>query len=182
MENHIFFFVTSWKIIFLKKSRWNMIFLVLPPKTIFFPPKILSYPLEGKWKMIFLKKTHGNMNFVRVLWKDNLSKKTALEHDLPCIIWKDSTCFSWRHDLISLAGKYTETRYFLCIRAGITNVVLDPSANKNQRWPSPAQIHLKMIDMLGWHSRKGSNNSLYFYGDLYRRFHILLSSEKNQET
>ena len=28
------------------------------------------------------------------------------------------------------------------------------------------------------HSRKSSNDSLYFYGDLHRRFHILLSSEK----
>ena len=28
------------------------------------------------------------------------------------------------------------------------------------------------------HSRKSSNNFLYFYGDLHRRFHMLLSSEK----
>ena len=32
------------------------------------------------------------------------------------------------------------------------------------------------------HSRKNSNDSLYVYGDLYKRFHMLLSSEKTQET
>ena len=35
-----------------------------------------------------------------------------------------------------------------------------------------------LINILDWHSRKSSNDSLYFYGDLYRRFYILLSSEK----
>ena len=35
-----------------------------------------------------------------------------------------------------------------------------------------------LIDILDWHSRKSSNDSLYFYEDLYRRFYILLSSEK----
>ena len=29
---------------------------------------------------------------------------------------------------------------------------------------------------------KSSNDCLYFYGDLYRRFHILLSMQKTQET
>ena len=29
--------------------------------------------------------------------------------------------------------------------------------------------------------KKNSNDSLYFYRDLYRRFHILLTNEENQE-
>ena len=37
---------------------------------------------------------------------------------------------------------------------------------KNQRWFYPTKIHLKAIDILDWLSRKSSNNSLYFYGDL----------------
>ena len=32
------------------------------------------------------------------------------------------------------------------------------------------------------HFRRSSNDSLYFYGDLHRRFHILLSREKNKQT
>ena len=43
------------------------------------------------------------------------------------------------------------------------------------------KIHLKVIDVLDWHSRKSPSNSLYFHGDLYGRFDILLSSEKNRK-
>ena len=49
---------------------------------------------------------------------------------------------------------------------------------KDQRWPSPTKIHLKMIDTLVWHFRKGSNNSVYFYENLCRLFHILLFTKK----
>ena len=49
---------------------------------------------------------------------------------------------------------------------------------KNQRRSSPEKIHLKVTDILDSHSRKSFNDPLYFYGDLHRRFHILLSSEK----
>ena len=38
------------------------------------------------------------------------------------------------------------------------------------------------IDILDWHSRKSLNDSLYFYGDLFKCFHILLSNEKIYET
>ena len=49
---------------------------------------------------------------------------------------------------------------------------------KNQRRSSLEKIHLKVTDILDSHPRKSFNDSLYFYGDLHRRFHILLSSEK----
>ena len=44
-------------------------------------------------------------------------------------------------------------------------------------------IHLrkKDIDILDSHSRKSSNDSLNFYGDLFKYFYILLSNEKKQE-
>ena len=58
-----------------------------------------------------------------------------------------------------------------------------------QIWYYPSAKKSKMIfswkkTLKGdWHSRsysrKSSNDSLYFYGDLHRRFHILLSSDKN---
>ena len=70
------------------------------------------------------------------------------------------------------------TWYFLYIRIDVTNRIICLSAKKIQRWSSPAKIHLKVIDILGWHSGKSSNNPLHLYGDPYRRFHILLSSEK----
>ena len=45
----------------------------------------------------------------------------------------------------------------------------------------PAKIHPKVIDVLDWRPRRSSSNFLYFYGDIYRRLHILLSSEKNPD-
>ena len=57
-----------------------------------------------------------------------------------------------------------------------------PPAKKNQGWSFSAKIHLKVIDILEWNSRKSPNISLYFYGGPYKRFHLLLSSEKNQVT
>ena len=47
------FFKCSVKMVFSKKLRWNMIFLVLSGKMIFFPENMFS--LDGKWKIIFLK-------------------------------------------------------------------------------------------------------------------------------
>ena len=44
-------------------------------------------------------------------------------------------------------------------------------------------IHPKKDDIgiLDWHSRKSSIDSLYFYGNPLKCFHILLSNEKKQQ-
>ena len=63
-----------------------------------------------------------------------------------------------------------------CYKRGVTP--LCQKKKKTQRWSYPAKIHLKMIDVLDWHSKKSSSNSLYFHGDHYRSFHVLLSSKK----
>ena len=52
--------------------------------------------------------------------------------------------------------------------------------NKNQRWSYPAKIYPKVIDVLNWYPRISSSNYLYFYGGLYRRFNVPLSSEKKK--
>ena len=62
------------KMIFPKKPRWNMIFLALSKKMIILFPENMILLLGRKMK-------------------DDLSKKTAPEHDLSCIIWKDGICF-----------------------------------------------------------------------------------------
>ena len=127
------FFKRSEKMIFLKGPRWDMIFLLLSGKMVFFSRKHDIFYLCGKWETIFLK-------------------------------------------------KHMEIWYFLCACKGVTNVAPRPLSKKNQIWFYSAKIHLKVFDVLDWHSRKSSNTSLYFHGDLYRRFHVLLSSQKNQET
>ena len=50
------FFKCPEKMVFPKKSHWNMIFLVLSGKIVFFSGKYDIFSLGGKWKMIFHKK------------------------------------------------------------------------------------------------------------------------------
>ena len=94
----------------------------------FFTRKYDIFSLDGKWKMIFLKKIYWNMIFSGCMYK-------CYKYDITLLPKQSKTIFSREN---TLKGD--------CI--------------------------------LGWHSRKSSNDSLYFYGDLHRRFHILLSSEK----
>ena len=119
------------------------------------------------------------------IWYFLFSKRAVPGHDLSCIIWKD-VIFSRKHDIFCLdrkwemtfLRKYVETWYFLWTRTGVANVVPRPSVKKNQRLSYSKKIYLKVIDVLDWHPRKSSSNSLYFHGGLYRRFHVPLSSEK----
>ena len=124
-------FKCSEKMVFSKKLRLSMIFLVLSGKMVFFSRGHI-FLLVGKWKMICLK-------------------------------------------------EYMETWYFLYIRTDATKITPCPSAKTNQRSSYLAKIYLKVIGILDWHPRKSSNIALYFYGDLYMRFHILLSSQKNRK-
>ena len=52
---------------------------------------------------------------------------------------------------------------------------------KNQRRCYPAKIHLKVIDIPDRRPRKSSGHSLYLHGEIYRRFHILLSRKKKKK-
>ena len=159
---------------------------VLSGKMIFLFPENMILSLRRKWEMIFLKKTPRKYDiFFKYSEKKVFSKGIALEYDLSCIIWKDGI-FSRKHDIFFLDGKwevillkkYTEIWYFLCTRTAVTNVTPHSPAKKNQRWSYFAKIHLKVIGIPDWHSRKGSSNSLYFHRDLCRRFLILLSCKK----
>ena len=164
-------------------------FLYYRERWYFFFPKIWSYTLDGKWKMIFLKKYTEIWYFLQAFWKYGLSKRCRagtwsflyylerwyfFPENMIFFPWAESERWpfsgnTWKYDI----SVYTHGRY----KRGTT-----PLCQKNQRWSYPAKIHLKVIDVLDWHPRKSSSNSLYFHGDLYRRFHILLSSEKKQET
>ena len=81
------------KIIFLKKLRWNIIFLVLSGK-IFLFPKNMILPPDGKWKMIFLKKITWKYDiFFKCSEKMVFSKRIALGYDLSCTIWERGIVF-----------------------------------------------------------------------------------------
>ena len=153
------FFRHPEKMVFQKKSRWNMIFVVLLWKIMFlFPENIILHPRR---KMIFLvlsgKMVFFAENTIFFLWAGSqrwpFSRNTCKYDIFYVHVWVSQT---WCHALLP--------------------------KKKNQRSSYPARIHLKVIDVLDWYPRKSSSNSLYFHGDLYGRFYVLLSSEKTQET
>ena len=94
-ENHTFFSRRPEKMVFPKKSCWSMIFLILSGKMIFLFPENMILPPRRKMKDdISQKKKKNNNNnmetwyFLLMFWKDGLFKKTAMEFDLSCFIWK----------------------------------------------------------------------------------------------
>ena len=121
---------------------------------------------------LFQKNTRKYHIFFSSFEKKVFSKGAAPGHDLSCIIWKDGF-FSRKHDIFSLGRKpamifpkkYMEIWYFLCTRVGVTNLVSRP-CQKNQGWPYPAKIHLKVIDVLDWHPGKSSSNFLHLHREL----------------
>ena len=160
---------------------------VLSEKIIFLFPENMILPLRRKWEMIFLKRSFSSNILKR--W----SFQKGLRWDMIFLVLSGRMVFfSRKHDIFFLDGKwevillkkYTEIWYFLCTRTGATNVTPHSPASKNQRWSYLAKVHLKVIGILDWHSRKGSSNSLYFHGDLYRRFLLLscIKTPKKQET
>ena len=166
------------KMVFPKKSWWNMISLVLSGKMIFLFSENMILPLDGKWKMIFVKKNTRKYDiFFKCSEKMVFSKEIiTLGYDLYSIIWKDGI-FSRKHDISSLEGKweasfskkYMEIWNFMCTRTGVTNVAPCPSVKKNQAWFYTAKIHLKVIDVLDWHSRNNSSNSHFSYIDFQQK-------------
>ena len=114
-------------------------------------------------------------------------KKITLEYDLSFIIWKDSIFFPGKYDIFPLDGKrkmiflkkYMEIWYFQYICINITNMILPFCKQKKSKMTFSRKNTLKGDLYSRSHSRKSSKDSLYFYWDLLRRFHILLSSEKN---
>ena len=189
-RNHISFFRTSWKDGLSKKIALEYDLPCIIGKDIFLFPESMILYLRRKMKDdLSQKNTRKYDIFFKLSEKMVFPKRAAPAHDLSCIIWKDGI-FSRKHDIFSpgrkweatFLRKYMEIWHFLCIRTGVTNLEPCPSVKKNQKWSYPAKIHLKVIDVLDEHARKSSGNSLYFHGDLYRRFHALLSSEEKQET
>ena len=189
-ENHTFLFQTSWKDGLSKTVALEYDLSCIIEKDQDQKSFSLILYLNRKMKMIVIKKIHRNMIFS---W--NFLKRWSFQKDragmgMIFFVLSGKMVFFWRkHDIFSLGRKwemtflkkYMEIWYFLWTRTDVTNVVPRPSAKENQRWSYPAKIHLKIIDALDWHPRKSSSNSLYFLGDLYRRFHVLLSSKRNRK-
>ena len=165
--------------VFPKKLRWNMIFLVSSGKMIFLFRENMILYLRRKMKDdLFQKNTLKYDIFFKLSEKMVFPKRDAPAHDFSCITWKDGFFFSRKHDIFSpgrkweatFLKKYIEIWHFLCTRTGVTNVVPcrhpHAPAKINQRWSFLAKIHLKVIDVLDWHPKESSSNLVYFHGDL----------------
>ena len=111
------------KMVFRKRSPWNMIFLVLVGNMIFLFPENLILPRDGKWKMIFLRKKYTEIwYFIQMFWKDGLFKKDRAD------IWsflyslkrwfffrENGTFFPWTENEreVTFLKKYTEKWHVL---------------------------------------------------------------------
>ena len=142
--------------VFPKKSHWNMIFLALSKKMIFlFPGNIILFFRRKMEDDLSQKKYMEPWNFLQIPKKRRSFQKKLHWNMIFLVLSEKMVFFPKKHDIFSFDGKwkmiffkkYMEVWYFLCI--------------------------CKMS-----HSGKSSNDSLKFYGDLHRCFHILLSSEK----
>ena len=174
------------KMVFLKKSHWNMIFLVLSGKMIFLFPENMISQADGKWTMTFSKKKkkkkYTEIYFLQMSWKVGLFKKDRTG------IWfflyfRERWYFS-PEKMVFFPGRRTRERGRRPSSRNTRKHVFSiwyaprPPAKKDQRWSYPAKIHLKVIDTHDRHPRKSPRNSLYFHVDLYTDVFIYYPPEK----
>ena len=82
------------KMVFPKKLRWNMIFLVLSGKMIFLFPENMILHLRRKMKDdLSQKNTRKYDIFFKLSEKMVFPKRAVPAHDLSCIIWKAGIFF-----------------------------------------------------------------------------------------
>ena len=143
--------------------------------------------LHLRRKIIFLKKIHGNMIFSSTFlkrWSFQLINIFLVLSGRRYFFPENMIFFHWAESERWPFSRNTWKYDIFCVHVRVLQTWCDaplPKKKKNQRWSYPAKMHLKVIDVLDWHPRKSSSNSLYFHGDLYRRFHVLLSSEKKKQ-
>ena len=136
--------------------------------------------------MIFLKKYMEIWYFLQMFWKDGLSKKNLTGTSFSFYYLETWYVFTRKYNIFSLDGKwkmiflkkYMEIWYFLYICINVTNMILPFCKKKKSRMIFSRKNTLTADWHSRSHSRKGFNDFLYFYGDLHRHFHMLLSSEK----
>ena len=129
----IFFVLSGEMLIFLPE---NMIFFSLDEtrKMIF-----LKKYMDGKWKMIFLKKYMEILYFLKMFWKDGISKKIAFECGLFCIIWKDATFlpenifFLWTENKRWSFSRNTWKYGIFCKYVYLLQIWYYPSAKKKNK-------------------------------------------------
>ena len=166
-----------------------MIFLVLSGKMIFlFPENMILLPENEWWS--FSKKIHRNMIFSSNVLK-RWSFQKGSRRDMIFLVLSEKVVFFFPKTWYFFPGwKMREGDVSQEIQGNMIFSIWYvprhppspfPPRKKNQRRSYPAKTHLKVIDIPDRLPRKNSRNSLHLHGDLYRRFHILLSSKKTNK-
>ena len=138
MENHIFFFWTSWKDRLSKKISLEYdLSCIIGKDDISFSRKydLTRWTENERWS--FLKNTRKYDIFFRPSENMVFPKGAAPAHDLSCIIWKDGIFFpkTWyffpgQKVRGGLSQEIHGNMTFLCTRTGVTNVAPRPSVKK----------------------------------------------------
>ena len=174
--------------VFPKNLTGTWSFLYYQERSYLFFLKIWSYTLGGKWKMIFLKKIHGNMIF-----SSNFLKRWSFQKGR-AVTWSflyslerwyffpENIFFPWAEGERWHSSVNTWKYDSFCVHVRVLQTWSHASLSKKSKTVLSRKNIPKGIDVLDWHPRKSSSNSLYFQGGLYRRFHVPLSSEKKQKT
>ena len=188
-KNYIFFFQTSCKDGHSKKIALEYDLSCIIRKDDFFPQKddLTTQAENERWS--FSKKYTEIWYFLQMFSKDGLFKKdhAGTWSFLYCLkrfyfFPKSMIFFPWTKNQGRPFSRNTWWYDIFCVHAQVLRTWrLNPMPKKNQRWSYPAKIHLRVVDILDRNSTKSSNNSLYFHRNLYRCFHILISSEKTRE-
>ena len=166
------------KMVFRKKSRWNLTLLLLSGNIIFLFPKNIFLPPGGKWKMIFLKKIHGN-----TIFSSGAPKRWSFQKGTWSFLYYPKRWYFFPKIWYFFPGRKTRERWpfsrntrkhdIFCL------ICSTLPCEKNEGRFYPAKIYLKVVDIPDLHPRKGSSNSLYLHRDLYGRFHTV--QQKKQE-
>ena len=177
--------------IFPKKSRRNMIFLVLSGKIIFLFPENIILFFRQKMKDDLSQQIHGIWYFLQMPRKHGLSKKSRAGMWSFLYIWKDGGFFSenmifflwtenerwsfsrnpWRYDIFCIY-----ICIYKCYKYDITLL------QKNQRWSSPEKIHLKLTDILDHILEIVPTSLCTFMETFIGVFIYCFPVKKNQET
>ena len=163
-----------------------MIFLVLSRKIMFLFPENMILHLRRKMKDDLSQKNTWKYDFFFKLSEKMVFSKRGRAGTWSPLYYLERWYFfpkTWyfvlgqeaRDDLSQeIHGNMIFSVYtYGCYKRGAT-----PLCQKISKMVLSRKRNLKVVDVLDWHPRKGSSNSLYFHGDLYERFHVLLSSEK----
>ena len=176
--------------VFPKKSRWNMIFLVLSRKIMFLFPENMILHLRRKMKDDLSQKNTWKYDVFFKLFEKMVFSKRGRAGTWSFLYYLERWYFfpkTWyfflgqeaRDDLSQeIHGNMIFPVYtYGCYKRGVT-----PLCQKKSKMVLSRKRDLKVVDVLDWHPRKGSSNSLYFHGDLYERFHVFLSCEKTENS